>query len=44
MKLIDLDLDLNVYLIYVADYISNLNLTYMTSALSIITQSQILVG
>ena len=42
MILNDLDLDLNVYLTYAAEYILTLNLTYMTNALSIITQSQIL--
>ena len=36
MILIDLDLDLNVYLTYAAEYILTLNLTYMTSALSIV--------
>ena len=44
MTLINLDLDLNVHLTYVAEYISNLSLTYMTIALSIVVQSQILAG
>ena len=42
MTLINLDLDLNVYLTYVVEYILTLNLTYMTSALSIVTWSQLL--
>ena len=36
MILINLDLDLNIYLACAAEYILTLNLTYVTSALSIV--------